>query len=303
MPGMRYLNAFFVMSGDIGWQVGGPGPWEREHEEGIRIAFHLGQDAFGKRRQRREVLSDASRAVRDKVPWIVSGSKTWAVDLGQLRAWIESGPAFSQAFADFPMGVLTGRVSVEPEVEQTEQVLVDGMRIDSSVVLYLSALELGRMPSPSPVPPEIAGSLEQFNTDNDGAHVGFLMMRFGNTPAHTAIAAAVREIGVQHGIRIVRADDKEYHPDLFYNVMTYMHGSLFGVAVFERLEQEEFNPNVSLEVGYMVGLRKEVCLLKDQTLRLLQADLIGRLDRQFDPQDPSTIGPVFESWLQDKTFI
>ena len=57
--------------------------------------------------------------------------------------------------------------------------------------------------------------------------------------------------------------------------------------MFERVEQEDFNPNVSLEVGLMFGLRKKVCLLKDKTLKSLHADLVGKLYKPFDPIHPA----------------
>ncbi len=99
----------------------------------------------------------------------------------------------------------------------------------------------------------------------------------------------------------VRADDKQYHDDLFANVLTYVYGCSFAIAVFERLEKEEFNPNVALEVGYMFALRKQVCLLKDRTLSTLHADLVGKLYREFDPQDPAgTIPEALSRWLKDK---
>ncbi|MCX5713215.1 MAG: hypothetical protein NT033_00025 [Candidatus Omnitrophica bacterium] len=84
----------------------------------------------------------------------------------------------------------------------------------------------------------------------------------------------------------LRADDKCYHDDLFPNILTYLWGCSIGIAVFERLEADEFNPNVSLEVGYMRALGKPICLLKDKTLRTLQTDLIGKLYTPFDPQNP-----------------
>ena len=81
-------------------------------------------------------------------------------------------------------------------------------------------------------------------------------------------------------------------------------GCGFGVAVFERIEAEQFNPNVSLEVGYMRALSKEVCLLKDKTLTTLQTDLLGKLYRQFDPQDPErTIPNELSRWLSDKGIL
>ena len=41
--------------------------------------------------------------------------------------------------------------------------------------------------------------------------------------------------------------DKEYHEDLLPNILIYLHGCGMGVAVFERIEAEDFDPNVSLE--------------------------------------------------------
>ena len=129
-------------------------------------------------------------------------------------------------------------------------------------------------------------------------------MRFGKTPAHEAIINGIREVSGKHGIAALRADDKQYHDDLFPNVLTYIYGCGFGVAVFERLTTEDFNPNVSLEVGYMLALDKPVCLLKDRTLETLHTDLVGKLYRVFDPQDAQTsIQEPLEKWASDKGII
>lgn len=127
------------------------------------------------------------------------------------------------------------------------------------------------------------------------------MMRFGTTKAHNNITEAIREGLAARSISGVRADDKRYHNDLLYNILTYMHGCGQGVAVFERIEAENHNPNVALEVGYMFAMRKEVCYLKDLTLPTLQADLVDRLYDPFDPQDPAgTIPPLVEKWMSDR---
>jgi hypothetical protein len=151
-------------------------------------------------------------------------------------------------------------------------------------------------------PVEIQESLERFKEDHpDSARTAFMLMQFGQTRAHEEIAAAIKEGLAVHGIIGVRADDRQYHDDLFPNVLTYMHGCGLGIAVFERIEAERFNPNVALEVGYMFAMRKPVCLLKDRTLDTLHADLVGKLFRQFDTQNPGeTIPPVVSKWLSDK---
>jgi hypothetical protein len=170
---------------------------------------------------------------------------------------------------------------------------------------YLRELDARRGALNLAQPPEISASLEAFRGDHPNPErTGFLMMRLTDSPAHKLITKAVRSTAADHGLEIVRADDKEYHPDLYPNVLTYIYGSGFGVSVFERIEQEEFNPNVSLEVGCMLGLGKPICFLKDKNLRALHTDLIGKLYRAFDPQDPAaTIPQALSGWLRDKGLI
>ena len=149
---------------------------------------------------------------------------------------------------------------------------------------------------------ELQPFLDTFRADHpDPNRCVFLMMKYQGTPLHRRITEAIRNSCSVHGLEGLRADDKRYSDDLLPNVRTYMHGCNSGIAVIERLTEDEFNPNVSLEVGYMMAQGKPVCLLKDKTLTSLQTDLVGRLYDPFDTQEPeSTIPPVLEKWLIDK---
>jgi hypothetical protein len=167
---------------------------------------------------------------------------------------------------------------------------IDGGHLFGS---YNANLIGNKVDTTSSLPPEITDSLGKFREDHpDAGNVGFIMMRFGQTQAHDDIVQGIHVAFDAAGLTAVRADDKQYHDDLLANILTYVYGCGFGIAVFERLEEDNFNPNVSLEVGYMMGLRKPVCLLKDKTLKTLHADLVGRLYRSFDPQDPIRSLPV-----------
>jgi len=54
----------------------------------------------------------------------------------------------------------------------------------------------------------------------------------------------------------------------------------------------------------MLALRKPVCILKDRTLKTLHSDIMGRLYRQFDPQDPAgSIPSELGAWMRDKGLI
>lgn len=154
-------------------------------------------------------------------------------------------------------------------------------------------------------PSAIMQSLERFRKEYpDPQKVAFIMMRFGTTDAHERIVAGIKTALDPLGIIAVRADEREYHDDLFPNVLTYIYGCGFGIAVFERIESEEFNPNVALEVGYMFALNKPVCLLKDRNLKTLQADLVGKLYKEFDSYNPTTTIPnELTRWLRDKDYL
>lgn len=152
-----------------------------------------------------------------------------------------------------------------------------------------------------PIPSAIRESFANFKKlHSDSKKTGFIMMKFENTSAHNKILTAIRDTSRKLGLEALRSDDREYHKDLFSNVETYMWGCGFGIAVYDRIEEEEFSPNVSLETGYMLALRKPVCLLKDKTLQTLHADLLGKLYKPFDPQAPEkTIPNELSKWLYD----
>lgn len=156
----------------------------------------------------------------------------------------------------------------------------------------------------SNIPFIIKNSLEVFKRDfPDSSKVGFIMMQFAQTDSHNEIAHTIKEVLVTFGLTGVRADDREYHQDLFQNIETYLYGCGFGIAVFERINNDQHNPNIALETGYMMALKKPICILKDRTLTALQADLVGRLYKPFDVQHiSSSIRPVLTKWLEDYGF-
>ncbi len=148
-------------------------------------------------------------------------------------------------------------------------------------------------------------SLDKFKHEyRNTMKTGFIIMRFSNSNAHKDVLSAIRRTLSRFGLEGLRADEKEYADELFSNIRTYMHGCGFGIAVFDRILEDDFNPNISLEVGYMTALGKPVCFLKDRTLKALHSDIVGKLYRDFDPQDAAgTIPNQLEGWLRDKAVI
>jgi hypothetical protein len=300
---MIYINGVMTIGGLV-WQVWPKNsPFDREGV-GVRLGFHY--TGFSKIQKRTALETLRKRVAEVPIPWLVSERKYWIVDCDEMK----------RAFAILKDETwLQGRIRLEPEWEEEDvedfkrtyegEVVFKSKQYKGSLVFYLTPdnlKEAAFMPFAGGIPPEITESLQRFQLDHPNPmKAAFIMMRFGTTDAHTEITASIKSTLAVRGIIGLRADDKQYHDDLFSNILTYIYGCGFGVAVFERLESDDFNPNVSLEVGYMMGLRKPVCLVKDRTLKTLQSDLVGKLYKGFDPQHPTkAIATELEQWLKDK---
>lgn len=213
---------------------------------------------------------------------------------------------FKQSFECLkPVDYLKGSITIEPEYIQefNDIELVNDTYLKFSI--YKDELELLSAYNRGNTPKELTKSLRRFRTDYpDYSKCGFLMMKFEDTKIQKEIVDVIKSHFSEKGITILRADEKWYADDLLENITTYMEGCSFGIALFDRINTNDFNPNVSLEIGYMLAMDKPVLLLKDKTLKSLHTDLVGKLYHIFDFQNPLvTIPLVLDKWIIDKEII
>src|SRR5215471_2459145 len=110
----------------------------------------------------------------------------------------------------------------------------------------------------------------------------FIMMRYRSTEHFEEIESAVRQTLAKFGLMARLAKDSALSDDLWENVEYYMRYCRFGIAVFEEIDEREFNPNISLELGYMYALKRRCLLLKDRRMPRLPTDTCGKIYRDFD---------------------
>lgn len=128
----------------------------------------------------------------------------------------------------------------------------------------------------------------------------FLIMRFRDEKPFPEIVTTLRKLCTDNGLILLRADDREYTGDLWDNVMTYMYSCASAIAVFDQINYREFNPNVAIEVGFMLAMGKPVLLLKDQAITAMPTDIVGKTYRPFNTYDAaSTIPPQVQKWIKD----
>jgi hypothetical protein len=155
---------------------------------------------------------------------------------------------------------------------------------------------LGDLEGPSLLEP----ALRRFLADHPNPdRTVFVMTRFAETQQQIEIASAIREALARAGYDAVRADDRAYIDELWSNIQVYITGSRVGVAVFEEIERNQFNPHIALELGYMLAARRRCLMLKEQRLERPPTDVIGRLYGSFDMFNISaTVGEQVSRWAR-----
>jgi hypothetical protein len=143
--------------------------------------------------------------------------------------------------------------------------------------------------------------LKSFLADNSDIDRNvFLMMRFRSGPQYEEIVRALRASLREYGLNVIRADDKDYTGDLWENVCLHMLGSRYGIAVFEEIDHREFNPNIALELGFMMAQNKRCLILKDKRMQRMPTDIVGKLYREFDTYNiDKSISNSVEFWVRD----
>ena len=143
--------------------------------------------------------------------------------------------------------------------------------------------------------------LTKFLLDNPNYEKNiFLIMRYKKEKPLCEIPRIINDVCNKYGLKMLRADDKEYTDDLWDNVLTYLYGCSYGIAVFDQINYREFNPNIAIETGFMFALRKKVLILKDEAIVSLPSDIIGKIYKPFNTYDcRGTIPIQIEKWIKD----
>ncbi|MFO8006778.1 MAG: hypothetical protein R6V05_03490, partial [Candidatus Brocadiia bacterium] len=92
----------------------------------------------------------------------------------------------------------------------------------------------------------------------------FVMIRYADTPALERIETEVRTALADAGLQAHLAKDRSHVPThKWENIRFCMEHCRYGVAIYEQLGNLPLNPNISLELGYMLGRGKQCLILRD----------------------------------------
>lgn len=143
---------------------------------------------------------------------------------------------------------------------------------------------------------------DALQSDHHGERTVFVMMRFAQVHLLNTLYQVLKDELATAGFMALRADEKQYASELWPNVQAYLLGADAGIAILDNVPAGGklpvgFNPNVSVEAGYMLGLDKPVMLLKDKHLERMPSDFGGKLYHSFDGENPKSAAGAVRKWI------
>lgn len=148
-------------------------------------------------------------------------------------------------------------------------------------------------------PPEIKEALKEFWIDSPYEKNVFVMMRYRSQDYFKEIEKTICDTLYIYDLEAKFAKEKAYEITLWDNIRVYMHGCKYGIVIFEEIDEREYNPNVSFELGYMHLQGKRCLLLKEHRMPKLPTDVCGHLYKDFDQMNiEDTIMTQIKEWIE-----
>lgn len=157
---------------------------------------------------------------------------------------------------------------------------------------------------PALAPPKLIAPLRAFFVDHPFARNVFGMTRFPGVtedgeldPIAPALNVA-RDVCKTHGLEFHLASDRQIVDDLWANVAAHLWGSQYAVAFFENRTGKGLNYNLTIEVGSTLVLGRRLAILKDEPVKALPTDLVGRIYKTVDLTKPETVAEALHVWCR-----
>ena len=142
----------------------------------------------------------------------------------------------------------------------------------------------------------------QFKDKHKNRKTAYIMTSFQDR--NMSIANQILHILDEYNIRGYIANTQRWmSPSVVWDsIQVFMHGCDFGIAIYtgDSISFENASDDKSLQVGYMLGLQKEICFLKHQELNKAPSDLAEMIYVEFTPDN---LREVLFRWLTRRQII
>jgi hypothetical protein len=137
-----------------------------------------------------------------------------------------------------------------------------------------------------------------------GKKTAFIIMKFSKDERFNKALEIIKSKLAEYGIIGIRADEEQFASTIWENIKVYMDNADYGIAIAESVEDQYINSNVSVEIGYMLALKKKVCLLKEKSLDKLHSDFAGIIYNEFDIDNvEDSLPKTLEKWMRFEKIV
>ena len=138
----------------------------------------------------------------------------------------------------------------------------------------------------------------------EGKKTAFIIMKFSDDERFKRALGVIKNKLAEYNIVGIRADEQQFAHTIWENIKVYMDNADYGIAIAESVEDQYINSNVSVEIGYMLALKKKVCLLKEKSLDKLHSDFAGIIYNEFDMDNvEGTLPETLEKWMKFEKIV
>lgn len=148
-------------------------------------------------------------------------------------------------------------------------------------------------------PVKVREGLRQLLADGDFDDNVMLISRFPKSDSDplNAVFSKVRDAVEAHGMQLRIASDGNADDNLWHNVMTYMWGSRYAIALVDSRDGA-LNPNVLVEIGGMLMTGRRCAILRDETVGAMPTDLVGHIYRAVNFEDSESVALAVHEWAR-----
>ena len=118
--------------------------------------------------------------------------------------------------------------------------------------------------------------------------IGFLIRKFTERDDRNRLVETVRNTFRLRGLTIKDANENIFHQETWSNIKEFLENCSFGIVLIDNFgdSDSDFNPNVFLEIGYLLAKRRDVfILIQNQLVKKMPTDIKPFLYTEFDSQE------------------
>lgn len=257
---------------------------------------NLGKELIDKIRNDEDFYVEDCKSFSALIPIIVYSS---TADQNDIDEAIENG---ANSYVQKPIKTTDMRM----KTQNAQKVETLKKQIKKQISCFEKKLQLIEDNFPNRIKKEII----EFKAANKNKTTAFIMTSFA--VEHKSVADKIIDILKKHDINgyIADAVGGKHSDDLLPNIEVFMYGCDFGIGIYaddsilENNEKIRINSNLSFEVGYMLSMQKQICILKDKKLTKLNSDLCSKIYVEFDKDDTTNnLEQSLTEWLRNKKII